>query len=221
VLDAGCGNGLSVDLLAAAGYEGWGVDSSPLRRWQWRERAQRRRLAVADVRTLPFLSSSFDAVISSGVVEHIGVVEQRSDSGRYSVTGSPARFDERVRFLAELLRVLRPGGTLFLDAPNRLFPIDFWHGDEPGQARWHSWREPFLPSARELTRIVRATGMAAEIRFLSPRGRLRFGQVRRWWYGRLLAPLAAAALGLMSLPGLRWMTRTALNPYLVAVIRKK
>jgi len=34
VLDAGCGNGISVDLLHSAGYEAWGVDLSLLRRWQ-------------------------------------------------------------------------------------------------------------------------------------------------------------------------------------------
>src|SRR6266487_5879761 len=44
VLDAGCGNGISVDLLQSAGYEAWGVDLSLLRRWQWRERAHRDHL---------------------------------------------------------------------------------------------------------------------------------------------------------------------------------
>ncbi|MEO1083881.1 MAG: hypothetical protein AAFY88_06535 [Acidobacteriota bacterium] len=36
VLDSGCGNGLSVDLLNAAGFEAWGNDISALRKWQWR-----------------------------------------------------------------------------------------------------------------------------------------------------------------------------------------
>jgi SAM-dependent methyltransferase len=220
VLDAGCGNGLSVDLLREAGYEAWGVDSAPLRRWQWRERRNRSRLAVADVRMLPFGSSSFDAVISSGVIEHIGVVEQRTASGQYSVTGSDTRFGERVRFLSELLRVLRPGGVLFIDAPNGLFPIDFWHATEAGQARWHSWREPFLPTPGELVRLMRATGVPTELCFRSPHGRLAFRQVQRWWYGRLLAPIAAGVLSAMTMPGLRFLARTPFNPFLVAEIRK-
>ena len=37
VLDCGCGNGLSVDLLNEAGLDAWGNDLSKLRRWQWRE----------------------------------------------------------------------------------------------------------------------------------------------------------------------------------------
>lgn len=77
VLDCGTGNGLAVDLLTSAGYEAWGVDLSQLRKWQWRERQNRHRLVVTDALRLPFESGYFDAVISSGVIEHIGVVEER------------------------------------------------------------------------------------------------------------------------------------------------
>jgi hypothetical protein len=40
VLDSGCGNGVSVDLLIQAGIEAWGVDLSALRKWQWGERTE-------------------------------------------------------------------------------------------------------------------------------------------------------------------------------------
>src|SRR5215212_4723809 len=75
VLDCGCGNGLSVDLLRERGLDAWGNDLSQLRKWQWREREHRDRLVVASALSLPFAGDSFDVVISSGVIEHIGVEE--------------------------------------------------------------------------------------------------------------------------------------------------
>jgi SAM-dependent methyltransferase len=73
VLDAGCGNGVSVDVLHERGFDAWGIDLSSLRKWQWRERVHRDRLAVASALELPFPDGAFDAVLSSGVIEHIGV----------------------------------------------------------------------------------------------------------------------------------------------------
>ncbi|MGH8482397.1 MAG: class I SAM-dependent methyltransferase [Nevskiaceae bacterium] len=68
---------------------------------------------VPDV-TLPFPDASFDVVLSNHVIEHVG--------GRA----------EQLRHLAEARRVLRPGGTLYLAAPNR------WSLVEP------HYRLPFL-----------------------------------------------------------------------------
>lgn len=218
VLDVGCGNGLSVDLLNERGYDGWGLDLSALRKWQWRERASRSRLAVADARRLPFGAQSFRAVLASGVIEHIGVDEARSPDGTYSVSTRATRDAERGQFLAEILRVTRPGGIVLLDAPNGLFPIDFWHADRAGRARWHSLHEGFLPTPREMRRLGGSTGIP--VRFRSPYRRLRFGQVRIWWYGRLLSPLADAFLRAMALPGMRWLAATPLNPFLVIELRK-
>jgi 2-polyprenyl-3-methyl-5-hydroxy-6-metoxy-1,4-benzoquinol methylase len=73
ILDAGCGNGISVDVLRSEGYEAWGVDLSQLRRWQWHQRIHRNHLAVADVGRLPFATDYFNFVLCSGVVEHVGV----------------------------------------------------------------------------------------------------------------------------------------------------
>ena len=79
ILDAGCGNGISVDLLTAAGHDAYGIDSSALRRWQWRERVHRDRLAVADGAKLPFADAHFHVLLCSGVLEHIGVEEIGGD----------------------------------------------------------------------------------------------------------------------------------------------
>jgi SAM-dependent methyltransferase len=56
-------------------------------------------LAGADAANLPFRDGVFDAVVSSDVIEHIPEVEQH---------------------IAEVSRVLAPGGSYYLKTPNRL-----------------------------------------------------------------------------------------------------
>jgi len=214
VLDSGCGNGVSVDLLRDLGYEAWGNDLSQLRRFQWRERRFREGLIVASSLRLPFPDGYFDAVISSGVLEHIGVAE--TGVPRYSVRPLPDRDEQRTAFLRELLRVTRSAGAVFLDCPNGSFPVDFWHGDEPGAARLHSRSEGFLPTVNEVQHLV----PTVHIEVLSPFRRLQFHQARRHWYGRLLGPLANAAFGLLRFYPFRIALRTPLNPFLVLRMEK-
>ena len=213
VLDCGCGNGLSVDVLCDEGLSAWGNDVSQLRKWQWRERNQRSRLLVADGAALPFPDGFMDIVISSGVLEHVGVDEHRI--GGYQVRPEPDQFQKRRAFIAELLRVVGPRGRIWLDFPNGSFPIDFWHGDRPGQARLHSLKEGFLPTFLEVRGIVSAIAPGWSVTALSPLGRLGFQQVGTHWYGRLFKAPAAALLHLMTVPGFRWLARSPLNPFLV------
>src|SRR5687767_8472836 len=60
------------------------------------------RDAVGDVRDLPFASDSFDAIYSMGTIEH---------------------FDETQRAVAEIARVLKPGGRAIIGVPNRHDPF--------------------------------------------------------------------------------------------------
>lgn len=211
ILDAGCGNGLSVDLLRGGGFDAWGVDPSALRRWQWRERDSREYLATAPGDHLPFPSSFFDAILCSGVIEHVGVTE--TGGGTYSVTPLPDRDVRRRAFLAELVRVLAPGGTVFLDWPNGGFPIDFWHGVVGGAARWHRRDEGFLPTYYEVEKLVAAIDRSLVCRPEPPAGRLQFQQVRSHWYGRVFSPPMKLLTSAMTL----WprLARSPLNPYLV------
>lgn len=216
VLDCGCGNGVSVDLLSDAGYEAWGNDLSALRKWQWRERDRKARLVVASALSLPFPDAYFDVVLSSGVIEHIGVEE--TSVPRYAVRPHPEQDRLRRDFMRELTRVLAPGGLLFIDCPNGRFPIDFWHSDAPGRPRVHSIRERFLPSFREIRDSVRDVLPDARVEALSPYRRLQFHQAARHWYGRLFAGPASLFLRLME----RWpsLAASALNPFLVVRIQR-
>jgi SAM-dependent methyltransferase len=210
VLDCGCGNGVSVDVLMELGFDARGIDLSSLRKWQWRERAHRDRLAVASALRLPFADGAFDAVLSSGVIEHIGVAEE--GGATYSVTPLPDRDALRRAYVAELLRVTRPGGSVFVDCPNGAFPIDFWHNAVGGRARFHRLDEGFLPTASEIGSYAEGAAVQGH----SPHRRFAFRQVGRHWYGRLLAPVMSAVFAL----GGRLLARTPLNPYLVLEIKK-
>ena len=218
LLDCGCGNGISIDFLNEAGVAAWGNDPSALRKWQWRERKWRERLSVADGSSLPFPDGFFDAVLASGVLEHVGVSESRND--RYAVCPLPSRDADRRQFLAELLRVTAADGTIWLDFPNGAFPIDFWHGDRPGAARRHGSREGFLPTPAEIRRLVRELPEKATVRFHSPHRRLRFRQVRSRWYGAFLSGPARLLLLLMTTGPFRFLAGTRVNPFLVVEIRR-
>lgn len=215
VLDCGCGNGLSVESLLALGHDAWGIDLSALRKWQWRDRTHRDRLAVASALSLPFATGAFDAVLSSGVIEHIGVREL--GGATYSVTPLPERDALRRVFVAELLRVTRPGGRVYIDCPNGFFPIDFWHSKVGGRGRWHSTDEGFLPTLPEIRRLVGSVQPRATVSLHTARGRFAFRQVSRHWYGRLLRGPAAGFIRLLDAPPFRrlapWLT-----PYLVVEV---
>jgi SAM-dependent methyltransferase len=212
VLDCGCGNGVSVDVLDEHGYDAWGVDLSALRKWQWRKRMHRDQLAVANALRLPFEDDAFDVVISSGVIEHIGVEETGGAS--YHVKPMPNRDAMRQQFIDELLRVTKPGGRVFVDCPNGAFPIDFWHGGAGGRARWHSRGEGFLPAFDDIRSLARGN----DVRALSPHRRFAFRQVGRHWYGRVFSAPISMLFALMKV--LPFLARTALNPYLVVEIKK-
>lgn len=215
VLDAGCGNGMSAELLSKAGYSSYGVDLWSVRPHQWGDRdfPDGPRCLLADVTELPFEDGSFDVLLSSGLLEHVGVEEEWSPV--YRVGPSPDQAEVRTAFLRECLRVLRRPGLMLLDFPNGLFPIDFWHDNQRTGMRWHSPNEQFLPTAGEVERLLDRAGFQGSFQALSPAKRFIFGQVGRRWWGRVLTAPAYGFLSLMGKPGFRWMARSPLNPYLV------
>lgn len=105
VLDAGCGNGGISVAFANRGALVEGVDIEEalvaLARARASRQGSRARFTWYEGTTLPFSDSFFDAALSVSVLEHVG---------------------DPTRYLAEILRVLKHGGQLYLAFPNRLWP---------------------------------------------------------------------------------------------------
>lgn len=103
VLDCGCGMGVYLMLMSRLRQlELVGADGDA-GRLAWAEReGVAARLARADLHRLPFASGSFDKVLMSEVLEHLA--------------------DDRLA-MREVLRVLRPGGTLALSVPHARYPL--------------------------------------------------------------------------------------------------
>ncbi|HVG96174.1 MAG TPA: class I SAM-dependent methyltransferase [Chloroflexota bacterium] len=96
ILDAGCGTGGNLRWLSRFGRV-YGIDLSPLAADFCRERGLR-TVSRASVTRLPFPDASFHLVTSFDVIYHLGVADD-------------------VDALAEMRRVLRPGGSLFVRVP--------------------------------------------------------------------------------------------------------
>jgi SAM-dependent methyltransferase len=92
VLDLGCGVGHSYHLLEPRETVGVDLDAKSLR-------DQDRETHVADMRSLPFPDGSFASVVSIHSIEHVPDAEP---------------------VLAEVVRVMEPGGTAVFVTPNRL-----------------------------------------------------------------------------------------------------
>jgi SAM-dependent methyltransferase len=96
-LDVGCGAGQVVARLTEAGYEAYGVDVSEPNI----ERARKfsSRCQFYDGRHLPFADNFFDSAGALNVLEHV---------------------EEPEAFIAEIVRVVAPGGKVIISSPNFL-----------------------------------------------------------------------------------------------------
>lgn len=145
ILDVGCGNGRDLLPLLEAGCICTAIDCSPQMVAEARKRlppahAARCELLVADAVRLPLADASFDAVFCSEVIEHIP--DWRSA-------------------IAEMARVLRPGGKLVITTPNRRswYGLDRYVLFEGLLGR--PWKHPFdrWKTFDEVSRAVRACGL--------------------------------------------------------------
>jgi 2-polyprenyl-3-methyl-5-hydroxy-6-metoxy-1,4-benzoquinol methylase len=99
-LDAGCGTGYGLEILAEAGTVALtGIDLSEEALVAAQVRAERSgaQLAQGDLQDLEFPDDSFDVVVCFETIEHL----ESPELG-----------------IAELRRVVRPGGTLLISSPN-------------------------------------------------------------------------------------------------------
>lgn len=105
VLDAGCGEGYGLEVLRAAGARGViGVEVDAATADHARARYARGDAAMvdvveADLDDLPLVDDTLDGAVCLQVVEHLA---------------------DAVAALAEVVRVVHPGGTLVVSTPNRL-----------------------------------------------------------------------------------------------------
>jgi 2-polyprenyl-6-hydroxyphenyl methylase/3-demethylubiquinone-9 3-methyltransferase len=154
VLDAGCGGGLVARELAGAGAGVVGVDRSHGSLGVARRAVGAPfRPAQGRLERLPFAAGSFDAVVAADVLEHLADL--------------PAA-------VAELARVLAPGGSFVFDTINRT-PWS-WFTAVFGLERvlrmvprgTHDWRLFIRPP--ELDRLLRGAGLApVRLTGLAPR----------------------------------------------------
>ncbi|HLQ38867.1 MAG TPA: bifunctional 2-polyprenyl-6-hydroxyphenol methylase/3-demethylubiquinol 3-O-methyltransferase UbiG [Planctomycetota bacterium] len=99
VVDIGCGGGLLAAPLAAAGAHVLGVDRAPTALADARAHSgPRARFVAGDARALPVKGGTADLVLLADVLEHVTPVAP---------------------LLREAVRLLRPGGMLFVSTINR------------------------------------------------------------------------------------------------------
>jgi SAM-dependent methyltransferase len=104
ILDVGCGHGFVHPMLVAAGHDVTGVEIAEEVLSLARAANPRLTYLPYDGNTLPFSDSSFDLVTAMCVVHHVPVPQWSA-------------------FLAELRRVLRPGGLMVIFEHNPLNPV--------------------------------------------------------------------------------------------------
>ena len=130
VLEAGSGEGYGADLIADVARHVIGLDYDESAVAHVRARYPRVDMRQGNLAELPLPSASIDVVVNFQVIEHLW------DQGQ---------------FVAECLRVLRPGGVLLMSTPNR---ITFSPGRDTPVNPFHT-REL---NAAELTELLESAG---------------------------------------------------------------
>jgi 2-polyprenyl-6-hydroxyphenyl methylase/3-demethylubiquinone-9 3-methyltransferase len=147
-LDVGCGGGFLTEEFARLGCQVTGVDPSGPSLDTARAHAAASRLSI-DYRTgvgeaLPFPDQSFEVVYCCDVLEHVTDLE---------------------RVIAEIARMLTPGGVFFYDTINRtflskLFAIKLaqeWRVTRFAPPRLHDWEQFIKPT--ELQALMSGHGL--------------------------------------------------------------
>jgi SAM-dependent methyltransferase len=103
VLEVGCGRGEFAERVMAAGFDIVATDQSP--RMVELTAARGVRAEVADVEHLPFVADQFDVAVANFMLYHVPNLDQG---------------------IAELWRVIRPGGRLIATTNSRLQLAELW-----------------------------------------------------------------------------------------------
>lgn len=187
ILDVGCGTGgtsvaLALSSLGARSVIGVDADASTLQAARVRAQAYQldaARLSFQHVpagHAMPYADNSFDLVTCVSVLEFISSQRHRD------------------HFIAELLRVLRPGGHLFLATPNP-FVLHEYHSHRL-LGDWR--RQPGYPWSSPPWRLRR---------MLAGQERIPLARYRMLRHPRLRMVAAAAPLAQWAFPWQQLLTR--------------
>ena len=146
-LEVGPGQGAIAELARERGYRYRAVEPSPFLCEQLRSRGF--EVTESFTPPIPGADASLDVLYADQVVEHMSGI----DAAR--------------AWVAEALRLLRPGGTLFVVVPDYLkergffWDIDYTHNFITTERRM---RQLLYDGGFEVTRVVRSIGLATGIR---------------------------------------------------------
>jgi SAM-dependent methyltransferase len=146
-VDVGGGPGYTAEAMRQVGAHAFTVD--PFEEELSLHGRQPRHAVVGDGLRLPFPDGSIDVTTTINALEHVA---------------------QPWAFLAELIRVTRQGGTVFVGVTNWLSP---WGGHETSP--WH-----YLGGERAAHRYERRTGHPPKNRFGSSLHPVGVGEVLRW-----------------------------------------
>ena len=170
VLDVASGAGFGLRMLREAGASSViGLDYDPSAIVEARRMEPAARLVRGDATSLPLATASLDLVVSFETIEHV---------------------PDAAALVAEIRRVLRPGGRLVLSTPNRTFGPPERHTGNPFHVR-----EFTLPELRELLWVS-----FRELRILGQRPSERYRYVPYLLVERRASPEALVWKALNRLP---------------------
>ncbi|MDD5222751.1 MAG: class I SAM-dependent methyltransferase [bacterium] len=178
ILDAGCGEGVLVEEYHNQGFQIEGLDLN------YESEIVRR----GSVLEMPYQNGSFDAVLFLDVFEHLGYADQP-------------------KALAEIIRVLRPGGRLIVSIPNlahwnsRFRIACFGTLDRSDTETNHIGERPYGENRKLLVdagfQIEKTVGITLTVPFVY-RGIICRKPARFRWLHDLLEPFAVPQLAMLN-----------------------
>lgn len=118
VLDIGCGTGRLVAYFQEKGFASYGCDNAAEAITIARKNARKNSIKKTSAISLPYKDNSFDLVSAISVIEHLSL----KDGGK---------------MIAEIRRVLKPNGFVFLVTPNFASPFRLLQGK-----KWFGYSDP-------------------------------------------------------------------------------
>lgn len=214
ILSLGCGIGVDVELLAEEGWDISGIDNGN-RTTEWPRRRHCERLYLANGMALPFEDGTFDLAYCGCVFPHVGV---EGDSNKVK----PEYWSARAKIASEMSRVLKPGGSIMVSSPNRLFPLDLFHGRDESHPfpRLNPPTSPFLLSAGDYRKLFGQVG-CADFRLLPVNGYWGFLRKQNSWKGRVVTWPVKTVFDLVSQERFGMLRGSPINPWLVMMMNKR